>query len=495
MRFLSSSPPFVLASEGTKPMACDPPAFVEGSGSLRSGSAPLSRYGRFPSFEWPNGWLALPTFVVLLSWLDWAPREPTAFGRAGPYWAGAATAGATLMAVWQHFFRPGHARIAAALNPALGLGRPILAALAVLGCWIGAALFATQPLPALLQVGRVTLFFVFLALTWSVVLAYGVEHVRRPLAWGALMIVGVQVALVVAGVASERVRAVIFEQSGHHTLAGGVWRFRGLMSQPMACGGATLLTSGLLAGLPRRDLRRAAIACALAVVALTMSFATLVLPLVAAGTVIRRGKVRTVLMTILVIGALAALWVNPLRVDLADHTLIDRPFTPAYLRNNLGPLHMPMHTVDLPGLRFRFHFTGYGLLFYRSVTCALQHPLGVGGRNFAAACPVMAMNTLGSWSSTRSAHNSFGALLAEGGIQTTAATLLLVLLLVCRFRFRPEARVQAAIVLGYLFAGFGGASPYQFPLAAILGTSVQLRDATHPYRNKQRQATTARPSA
>ena len=85
------------------------------------------------------------------------------------------------------------------------------------------------------------------------------------------------------------------------------------------------------------------------------------------------------------------------------------------------------------------------------------------------------MNTFGQWASRRAAHNTYGALLSEGGLGTTLATLGLVFAIAGRVRARRGAKLEVGVILAYLVAGFGGASPYQFAFAALVAISTKRR--------------------
>jgi hypothetical protein len=358
-------------------------------------------------------------------------------------------------------------------DPVAG-GRLIFAAAAVVGTWLLAAVGALDRVGALAEPTRVLVVLLFFAIT--VALAERDPRVPRWLGWVALVLVAVQAGLLVTGMASGRVGSNVFEAAiDPHMHAGHVPRFRGFMAQPMACGSATLLVTGLLAGLRHRAVRTLATVAGLSVVIATVSFATLLVPVVAAFALPGRRAVRIVAVAFVGALAIAGLWMNPLRVQIAGHVIFDRAPMAAYARDDLGPRHMPIHTIAAPAVRIDFHFTAYALLAARSLSCLREHPLGVGGRNFVRACPVMAMNTLGQWASNRSPHNEYAALLAEGGVPTTLATIALALALVGGFRPRVDSRFRWAFVVAQLLAGFGGASLYQFAFAALLATALRAR--------------------
>jgi len=347
----------------------------------------------------------------------------------------------------------------------------------VTAAWGLAAIGAVDRMSALAEAARVLLFFVFLGLTAA--LSASDDRTRENVAWAAVALIAFQVGLLMTGLISDRIGAKVFEHIGEHALLGAQPRFRGLAEQPMACGSATLLLIGLAAGLPKsvHVVRAAVVGAGLAVVAATLSFATVSLAAAAAFCLPMRRAIRITALVGATTLALAALWLNPLRLELAGRVLIARSPVPSYLDQDRGIRYMPVHEVTVGDLRFEFHFTGYALLAARSISCVLEHPLGVGGRNFVHSCPVMAMNTFGAWTTQRGAHNAYGALLAEGGLLSTLATVALVIQLVWRFRLRRDAPLQGGILVAYLLACAGGASPYQFPFAALLAVASERRSS------------------
>jgi len=247
------------------------------------------------------------------------------------------------------------------------------------------------------------------------------------------------------------------------------------MTQPIGCGSASLLLIGFVGGLQNRIRERLVIALGVVVVMATLSFASLVVPVAAASLLpIRRGAR---CMTFIAVSAisLGILWVNPLHVEFAGRTLYDRSPESAYFEDGLGPRFMPGHSVVASGMRFDFYFTGYAALAARSVSCAIEHPLGVGGRDFILACPAWVMNTYGGWGQQHSAHNDYGALLSEGGLLTTIATLMFVAWLASSSTFRRDGGLAAAILASYLVVANGGASLYQYPFAAVLAVAIECR--------------------
>jgi hypothetical protein len=414
-------------------------------------------------------WLALlPAGVVLASWADWMPPSFALFGRAGPYWAGALTLAGLIIAWLRGALRPWRALASDSTLRALALG-----AAATVASWALASVGAVDQKGALFETGRIAIVLVFFLACST--LAARDQRTGKFLAWAALGLIAMQVALLLSGLGSEQVGAIVFEHAERHTHSGALPRFRGLAVHPMACGSSTLLLAGLLVWLPHRALRWVAIAAVVTVVMATLSFATLVLPLAAALMLPLRRSLRVAIAVLLGVAAVLALWTNPLRAEVAGGAVLERAPVPGYFQQDLGPRQLPIHTLTLPGLRLQYHLTGYAMLAARSVSCLREHPLGVGARNFVHSCPVLTMNTVGAWASKRSAHSAYGALIAEGGLLASIATIGLALLVSLRFRTRPAAELGFAVLLAYLLAGVGGASPYQFTFAALVATTLRAR--------------------
>jgi hypothetical protein len=415
--------------------------------------------------------VSLPAAVVLVSWFDWTPPGFGLPGRGGPYWAGALLIAGLLVEISRGTFRPFHT-----LAVDRELRGPTVAAGGVVAAWFLAGVSSHDHHAAFVEVSRVLVVFMFL--TTTAMVAGQDPDLPQRLAWVAVVLVGVQAVLLIAGLGSNRVGALVFERPlGPHLHTGLLPRFRSFMAHPMACGSATLLLAGFLPALPRRRLRVSAIAVTLSIVAATLSFATLAIPFVLVSALSLKKRTRLVAATFVAALAVAVLWVNPLSIQIGGHILFDRAPLAGYARDGLGPRYMPIHVLAAFPVRIQFHFTAYALLASRSVSCLLEHPFGVGARNFPDLCPVWAMNTVGEWASSRSPHDVYGALLAEGGLPATVATCVLIFTLIRRFRPRPGTRFAWAVVLGYLLAGFGGANFYQFTFAALLATAAERASA------------------
>ncbi len=204
---------------------------------------------------------------------------------------------------------------------------------------------------------------------------------------------------------------------GLHQHLGGMPRFAGVPGCAFSCGVLMLACAALVRWEPVTWLRWAAWGCALALALASLSFATLVVPIAIAWGSIRRARWRWALTGVLVLGGLAVLWIKPLSVSGPWGETEISALHPGYHTRGMGPRHMPRHTLELGGLAAEFHFTAYAYLARRSLRCFAENwAIGAGGRNHPVACPVWTMNTYGSWTNHRIAHNEYLKQLAEHGL-------------------------------------------------------------------------------
>ena len=335
---------------------------------------------------------------------------------------------------------------------------------------LASAVPAEAPLLAVLQSLRVAVVLGFLLVT--IVVTERDPGLRRVLAWTAAGLIALHGLLYLGGVLSPALGGRVFEGLLHQR-AGGLPRFMGLVAGPGACGLLMICCAGLV-----RDLRHRRLRTLLTVGALLLAGSTFSLPGLAVGVALvwrlveprvpRRG---------LTVGAAAVcllvLHVQPLQLEVAGRSVTLGKLPPGWATEGLGPAQMPVEEVRGCGIRLRYVRTAYHALAARSLECFAAHPvLGVGGRNPAVSCPVTTMNTVGEWSAGRLAHSEYTGLLAEHGLIGLVATLLLVLVLVGRYRPVDEDRWRTAALVAVLVSGFAGEVWYQFPVAALLGVSV-----------------------
>jgi len=417
--------------------------------------------------------------VVGASWIDW-PTFGYRFGRTGFYWAAACLS--VLLIV--------HARGDDGLRLA-DLQKRRAFSLACAGAalalaWAAPVIWAHARTAAFLEAVRVATCLVFL----GVVSGQLRRREKRPdeqtadgLAALGIAFVLVNAAVLVVGMVSSRLGTRLFERAPHF-LVGQLPRFRGWMPQPMACGSTVLAAMGLAAMARHTIVRRAAFVVGCVVVGATFSFAALTLPFaVWRGFALGRRIPKVLQLVVsggLVIIPCLLLWVKPTYVGLGSRVLYDDPPPPSYFTDDRGTAAMPIHTLAAGPFRLFFHLTAYGVLGIRAATCLGEHPWGVGGRNFVYDCPVLAMNTIGQWKSDRSAHNAYAALLAEGGPLAVAATIAFLLVAVRRLRLRRDRPLARGLLFAFLLAGWGGASPFQFPMAALLAVLCRWRSDEPP---------------
>jgi hypothetical protein len=417
--------------------------------------------------------------VVAASWIDW-PTFGYRYGRSGFYWAAACLFVLVIVhARGDDGFRLADLQKRRAFSLA-GAGAGMAVA------WAAPVIWAHARAAAFLEAVRVATCLVFLGLVSSQVRRgekLGDEQTADGLAAAGIAFVLINALVLTIGLVSGRLGTRVFERAPH-VLVGQLPRFRGWMPQPMACGSTVLAAMGLAALARHTIVRRVAFVIGCVVVGATFSFAALTLPFVVWRAFVLGRRIPTALgfvfSGVLVIVPCLLLWMKPTYVGLGERVLYDHPPPLSYFTGDRGTAAMPIHALTAGPLRLSFYLTGYGVLGVRAATCLREHPLGVGGRNFVYECPVLAMNTIGQWKSDRSAHNAYGALLAEGGPLVVAATVVFLLVAVRKLRLRRDRPLARGLLFAFLLAGWGGASPFQFPMAALLGVLCLWRSDEPP---------------
>jgi hypothetical protein len=298
-------------------------------------------------------------------------------------------------------------------------------------------------------------------------------RLARVLAWVAACSVGLHVLLFAAGPGLGGLlpqRSWPFQIETHQHL-GSIRRFYGTASNPFYCGVLMLSNAGLLEFLPQRTARRVLRATALGIAVTTLSFVTLLLPML----VLLRWPGRSRALTASLAGltcfvALGMLYLHPLELHTSSTSVPLGTLHPNYGREGLGPARMPVRETTLPGVTLVSHPTAYFYLHKRALECFLEHPfIGVGGDNFEASCPVMTMDTYGHWSMHRSVHSEYLGALAEGGLVGLLAALCVLITLVRRYRLDPNKGWCFAVLLVYVASGVACPVLYRVPFAALLG--------------------------
>jgi hypothetical protein len=344
----------------------------------------------------------------------------------------------------------------------------------------GAALIAAAVLSAA-NAERPDLAFGFAAQIAGVVALYFAclsvdrEQLARALALVAAASIGLHAMLLLCGPGLFGVLAPNpwpF-QAGAHQHAGGLPRFYGFGVNPFYCALLMLASLGLLEGLPHARLRRALRLIAIAIIASTLSFIALLLPILLSGF-IRRDWLRRTFIAAVVLAALTALYVHPLELRVGSNALALGELRPGYLANGDGPKHMPVHEVDIGDARLSFHATAYVYLAQNAVGCFLEHPLvGTGGENTAVTCPVRVMNTYGTWSSSQSPHHAYLGLLADLGVLGLIALGWMARSILGRLE-RPIDPWLRSIFTVYLLAGLASPILFRVPFAALLALRARV---------------------
>jgi hypothetical protein len=313
-------------------------------------------------------------------------------------------------------------------------------------------------------------------------LALGAEDagLARTFARVAAVVVAAHLLQLLAGLLAPAAFGFAFE-AGLHQHLGGVPRFAGVPGCAFSCGVLMLACAILLRWEPVAWLRWAGWGCALALALVSLSFATLVVPIAIAWGLIRRPRWRWAVTGVLVVGGLALLWIKPLSVSGPWGETEIATVHPGYHTQGLGPRHMPRHTLELGSLAAEFHYTAYAHLVRRSLRCFAENwAIGVGGRNHPLACPVWTMNTYGSWTRHRLAHNAYLKQLAEHGIIGAATLILLLIALLHHRRATFPDRFAQGTIVAYLVAACAGEIWMQFPFAAAVAISLPPKTTNNP---------------
>jgi hypothetical protein len=266
-----------------------------------------------------------------------------------------------------------------------------------------------------------------------------------------------------------------------HQHTGWLPRFYGLGVNPFYAAVTALAALGLAALGSRTSQSSAASIVprwapplALALCAATLSFATLLLPLLAGARLRSRG-LQVAFASVVLSGALAILYLHPLQLEVGGHALRLGELHPRYGQAGLGPLHMPVQTYELGALELTAHPTAYALLAARALSCFGEAPLlGVGAGNFATRCKGWQMGTYGDWTDSLPAHNQYLGMLAEQGALGCLAWAVLAWLVARRLRLRRD---EGWLIALYLLAGLACPVLYVVPFAALLGGLVASSEA------------------
>lgn len=260
-----------------------------------------------------------------------------------------------------------------------------------------------------------------------------------------------------------------FAGSGTHQHTAAWPRYYGLGVNPFYAAVTTLAALGLVV-LGSRTSRNAHVRwappLALALCATTLSFPTLLLPMLA-GARLRSRSLQVAFAGAVFAGALTVLYVHPLRLAVGERTLMLGELHPSYDQDGLGPSHMPVQSYRLGAIELTAHATAYADLALRALSCFGEAPaLGVGAGNFGARCKVWTMDTYGHWRDELPAHNQYLGMLAEQGAFGCLAWAVLAWRIARRLDLRRRGGWLLAL---YLLAGFGCPVLHVVPLAAWLG--------------------------
>lgn len=259
-----------------------------------------------------------------------------------------------------------------------------------------------------------------------------------------------------------------------HQHTGGLPRFYGFGVNPFYAAVTFLTCAGLVR---EREVGRVGRIVLSAIVASTLSFVSLLVPLIWLDCSRLRKGVRTTLKIGVVLCALSALYLHPLRVDWGTGSFPLGALHEGYGRNANASEAMPVwsqpYIPEVPSLTA--HATAYFYLAKRALSCFADHPfIGVGPGNFAEQCPVQIMDTYGTWRRHTPAHNQYLGGLAEEGLLGLFAWGFLAMVLGRRL---SVSRWQRSLLTVYLVSGMACPIFEQIPFWIWLG--VLLRDPDH----------------
>lgn len=401
--------------------------------------------------------------AVIASLLDFVPFVITLPGRAGMHWGALAAALCTLVVIgggdrkiggggWKRLGKSAsHRRITWALT-AVALAYQVSSA--------GAA-NAGLALAEAVRVAVVGLFFL------ATLLVEDRAALRTVLARVAAGIIVGCAFVWLVGVLSSSMRQALFELGQHHNL-GALPRFRGLSPNPFSLGALLLVCAAMVGWLPGRAgqvLRW----LALVLVGLTLSFASVVLPVWLVVQFVQRPKPRRFAVALATLAALTVLFAYPLTVEFNDQRVeVGQRHPSDRLERRMPSAHVRLGPVGVEVLATR-----YGVLTARAVSCWQARPLlGVGGRNFATSCPVLQMAPSGTWDRHSRSHSQYGGMLAETGIVGVLAALALIWALRKGTRIDTSTSAHRACMTAYLVASFAGDIWFLLPFAAWLGAAL-----------------------
>lgn len=307
-------------------------------------------------------------------------------------------------------------------------------------------------------------------------------HLERAMAAAALVSVAANAALCLAGLPLSGLLASSgwpYQVDSHQHLA-GLPRFYGLGVTPFGLGVTMYACMGLLEGWPSARGRALGRAAAVVMTLASLSFATLLLPVLVIAR-IHRAWLRRTALALSLVAALGVLYVHPLELRVGGHTLTLGTLHPRYGSHGRGPTYMPVRELRCGAVVLTFHGTGYWYLMRNALACSAGHRLlGVGGGNAQQACKTLIMNTYGKWYLEGRPHNEYLGLLAELGLAGALAALGVAAALGRRgaiIAARPWPRASLAALLGCAFAGRVIAT---IPFVLLMATSMPEVDPRSP---------------
>ncbi|MBN8615185.1 MAG: hypothetical protein J0L92_31605 [Deltaproteobacteria bacterium] len=299
-----------------------------------------------------------------------------------------------------------------ALRDALARSQWPRAAVLVLVAHALPAALGAAPITSWMAIARLSLVLVFASLMH----VHAGSPAREGVSRAATVFLCASIVAFVLGLVVPSVHALVVVE-GAHQHVGRLDRFAALTGLPATTGLWALLAMGAARAHGDARVRTASTVAGLFVATVSLSVATLAVPVVVAGGLVSHARARLAVMLVAAAVAIAALWMHPLALRVGEHTIASSSLHEGWHHEALGARHHPVHETALGPVTITWHATAYALLAERAIDCFFEHPvLGVGPARFAERCPVTTMNTYGEWSAARRAHHQLGAWIAELGL-------------------------------------------------------------------------------
>jgi hypothetical protein len=279
---------------------------------------------------------------------------------------------------------------------------------------------------------------------------------RQMFAWGGVVFLAAHLLLYFVASAAPSLFGWAFEIGVHQHL-GQSRRFIGWVGNPAALGTWAFLAASLASRCHVKWIAILGPVAGVVISAFTLSIATLAIPAFLMIAFIRSVAWRLASAGACLLMAIMVLYMQPLTLDVGETHFELSKVHSKYDHNQNGPRFMPIKSMRLGNATFRFHVTVYGYQAAAGIKCFMEHPvLGVGLERFARSCSATTMNTYGSWSSHRRAHNQFVQWTSEMGALGLLLTFAAMAFARQRLPWNALGRWQWSAFAALVVASFGG---------------------------------------